>query len=62
MPIGVPLACRLTLQRYDARRLIELGISEIGIGYPRDAAQRPIFEAIAREVIPRLKEEFSARQ
>ena len=42
------------------RRFIDLGISEIGIGYPRDPAQLPIFEAIAREVIPRLKEEFAA--
>jgi alkanesulfonate monooxygenase SsuD/methylene tetrahydromethanopterin reductase-like flavin-dependent oxidoreductase (luciferase family) len=43
------------------RRFIEIGISEIGIGYPRDPAQLPIFEAIAREVIPRLKEEFATR-
>jgi hypothetical protein len=44
------------------RRFIDIGTSEIGIGYPRDRAQLPIFEAIAREVIPRLKEEYAARQ
>jgi alkanesulfonate monooxygenase SsuD/methylene tetrahydromethanopterin reductase-like flavin-dependent oxidoreductase (luciferase family) len=44
------------------RRFIDLGVSEIGIWYPRDAAQLTIFEAIVREVIPRLKEEFAARQ
>jgi alkanesulfonate monooxygenase SsuD/methylene tetrahydromethanopterin reductase-like flavin-dependent oxidoreductase (luciferase family) len=44
------------------RRFIDLGISEIGIGYPRDAAQLPMFEVIAREMIPRLKEEFSASE
>jgi len=44
------------------RRFIDLGVSEIGIGYPRDAAQLAIFEEIAREVIPRLKEEFAAPQ
>ena len=44
------------------RRFIDLGISEIGIGYRHDAAQLPMFEVIAREVIPRLKEEFSASE
>ena len=39
------------------RRFIELGISEIGVGYPR-ANQLSVFEAIARETIPRLKEEY----
>ena len=44
------------------RRFIDLGISEIGISYPRDAAQLAVFEKVAREVIPRLKEEFSSLQ
>ena len=39
------------------RRFIELGISEIGVGYPQ-ANQLSVFEAIARETIPRLKEEY----
>ena len=41
------------------RRFIDLGISEIGIGYPRDAAHLVVFERAAREVMPRLQEEFS---
>jgi alkanesulfonate monooxygenase SsuD/methylene tetrahydromethanopterin reductase-like flavin-dependent oxidoreductase (luciferase family) len=38
------------------RRLIDLGISELGIGYPRYPEHLPVFEKIARETIPRLKE------
>jgi alkanesulfonate monooxygenase SsuD/methylene tetrahydromethanopterin reductase-like flavin-dependent oxidoreductase (luciferase family) len=42
------------------RRLIDLGISEIGIGYPRRAEHLPAFETLAREMLPRLKEEYAA--
>jgi hypothetical protein len=35
-----------------AHRLIELGISEIGLSYPRRDGQVPMFEKIAAEVIP----------
>ena len=35
-----------------AHRLIELGISEIGLSYPRRDAQVPMFEKIAAEAIP----------
>jgi alkanesulfonate monooxygenase SsuD/methylene tetrahydromethanopterin reductase-like flavin-dependent oxidoreductase (luciferase family) len=38
------------------QRLIDLGISEIGIGYPRYPEHLPMFEKIARETIPQLKE------
>jgi alkanesulfonate monooxygenase SsuD/methylene tetrahydromethanopterin reductase-like flavin-dependent oxidoreductase (luciferase family) len=38
-----------------AQRLIELGISEIGIYYPPRPEQLPIFERIAQETIPALK-------
>jgi alkanesulfonate monooxygenase SsuD/methylene tetrahydromethanopterin reductase-like flavin-dependent oxidoreductase (luciferase family) len=41
------------------QRLIDLGISEIGIGYPRYAEHLPMFEKIARETIPRLKERYA---
>jgi len=36
-------------------RLTELGISELGLYFPLVEAQRPMFEKIARGVIPRLK-------
>jgi alkanesulfonate monooxygenase SsuD/methylene tetrahydromethanopterin reductase-like flavin-dependent oxidoreductase (luciferase family) len=36
-------------------RILELGISEIGLYFPVVDAQRPMFERIARDVIPRLK-------
>jgi alkanesulfonate monooxygenase SsuD/methylene tetrahydromethanopterin reductase-like flavin-dependent oxidoreductase (luciferase family) len=37
------------------RRVIGLGISEIGLYYPARDEQRPVFERIARDVIPGLK-------
>ena len=36
-------------------RVMELGITEIGLYWPTRPAQRPMFERIATEVIPRLK-------
>jgi alkanesulfonate monooxygenase SsuD/methylene tetrahydromethanopterin reductase-like flavin-dependent oxidoreductase (luciferase family) len=49
--------CGSTAAFADAmQRLIDLGISEIGIGYPRYPEQLPVFERIARETIPTLKE------
>jgi alkanesulfonate monooxygenase SsuD/methylene tetrahydromethanopterin reductase-like flavin-dependent oxidoreductase (luciferase family) len=44
-----------------ARRLIDLGISEIGVNFPRRDEQVPMFEQIATEVIPALKTEHAAR-
>ena len=41
-----------------AHRLIELGIYEIGLSYPRRDEQVPMFEKIAAEVI--LKAEYAA--
>ena len=38
-----------------AERLIDLGISELGLYYPTKDEQRPVFERIATEVIPELK-------
>ncbi len=38
-----------------AQRVIDLGISEIGLYYPMLDEQRPVFEKIARDVIPELK-------
>jgi alkanesulfonate monooxygenase SsuD/methylene tetrahydromethanopterin reductase-like flavin-dependent oxidoreductase (luciferase family) len=38
-----------------AGRLVELGISEVGLYFPVVAAQRSIFERIAHDVIPRMK-------
>jgi alkanesulfonate monooxygenase SsuD/methylene tetrahydromethanopterin reductase-like flavin-dependent oxidoreductase (luciferase family) len=36
-------------------RVIALGISEVGLYYPAREEQRPVFERIARDVIPALK-------
>jgi alkanesulfonate monooxygenase SsuD/methylene tetrahydromethanopterin reductase-like flavin-dependent oxidoreductase (luciferase family) len=36
-------------------RITELGISEVGLYFPVVAAQRPMFERIAQDVIPRMK-------
>jgi hypothetical protein len=36
-------------------RIRELGISEVGLYFPVVAAQRPTFERIARDIIPRMK-------
>ncbi|HEV2334736.1 MAG TPA: LLM class flavin-dependent oxidoreductase [Stellaceae bacterium] len=43
------------------QRLIDLGISEVGIWYPVRDEQLPVFEKIAAEVIPALKEKHAAR-
>jgi len=40
--------------------MIDLGISEIGVYYPLRAEQIPMFEKIAAEVIPVLKDEHAA--
>jgi alkanesulfonate monooxygenase SsuD/methylene tetrahydromethanopterin reductase-like flavin-dependent oxidoreductase (luciferase family) len=37
------------------RPVIELGMSEIGLYYPSSAQQKPMFERIARNVLPLLK-------
>jgi alkanesulfonate monooxygenase SsuD/methylene tetrahydromethanopterin reductase-like flavin-dependent oxidoreductase (luciferase family) len=36
-------------------RVIALGVSEVGLYYPAREEQRPVFERIARDVIPALK-------
>jgi hypothetical protein len=36
-------------------RLRELGVSELGLYFPILPAQRPAFEKIARDVIPKMK-------
>ncbi len=41
-----------------AQRLIDLGISELGLYYPRRDEEMPIFEKIAAEVIPSLKAKY----
>ncbi len=38
------------------RRLMDLGITEIGLYYPVLDEQKPVFEKIATEVIPQLKQ------
>lgn len=40
------------------QKLIDVGITEFLIYYPFNAEQLPIFEKIAREVIPELKEKY----
>ncbi|MBV8187226.1 MAG: LLM class flavin-dependent oxidoreductase [Alphaproteobacteria bacterium] len=42
-------------------RLLELGISEVGVFYPRRADQIPAFEKIAAETIPALKAKYALR-
>ena len=44
--------------RREVLRLIELGISEIGVYYPRRREQIPTFERIAQETIPALKAKY----
>ena len=36
-----------------------LGFSEIGVYYPMLAEQVPVFEAVASEVMPRLRKSFA---
>lgn len=43
------------------RRLIDLGISEIGLYYPRHDEEMPMFAKIATEAIPMLKAQHAAR-
>jgi alkanesulfonate monooxygenase SsuD/methylene tetrahydromethanopterin reductase-like flavin-dependent oxidoreductase (luciferase family) len=43
-----------------ARRLISLGITELGLYYPMLDEQVPVFEAIARETIPELRREAAS--
>jgi alkanesulfonate monooxygenase SsuD/methylene tetrahydromethanopterin reductase-like flavin-dependent oxidoreductase (luciferase family) len=45
-----------------AERLIDLGISEIGVYYPMRPEQVPMFERIARDVIPELKRKHAANR
>lgn len=39
----------------EATQIIDLGISDIGLYYPLDPAQAPVFEEIARRVLPELR-------
>ena len=41
-------------------RVIALGISEVGLYYPAREEQRPVFERVARDVIPALKTRYAA--
>jgi len=41
------------------QKLVDVGITELLIYYPFNAEQLPMFEKIAREVIPELKEKYS---
>jgi alkanesulfonate monooxygenase SsuD/methylene tetrahydromethanopterin reductase-like flavin-dependent oxidoreductase (luciferase family) len=42
-------------------RVAELGISDVGLYYPLDAAQLPLFERIAVEALPALRAAYPAR-
>jgi alkanesulfonate monooxygenase SsuD/methylene tetrahydromethanopterin reductase-like flavin-dependent oxidoreductase (luciferase family) len=42
------------------QKVIALGISEVGLYYPARDEQRPVFERIARDVVPRLKARHAA--
>jgi hypothetical protein len=39
-----------------ANRLLDLGFTELGLYYPALLSQRPVFETIANDVIPTLRE------
>ena len=43
-----------------ARRIMALGFSELGLYYPVLEEQVAVFETIAREVLPELREAFAA--
>jgi hypothetical protein len=45
-----------------ARQVIELGISDVGLYYPMLERQVPMFERIARNVLPVLKATHAARR
>jgi hypothetical protein len=36
-------------------RMLELGVDEVGLYYPLDEGQVPVFERIALDVLPRLR-------
>lgn len=41
-------------------RVVALGISDVGLYYPLDPAQLPAFERIATDVLPALRERYTA--
>lgn len=41
-------------------RVIELGVSDVGLYYPLDPAQLPVFETIASDVLPELRARHSS--
>ncbi|MDB5059893.1 MAG: hypothetical protein JWO59_3365 [Chloroflexi bacterium] len=41
-------------------RVIEIGVSDVGLYYPLDPAQLPVFEMIASEVLPELRARHSS--
>jgi len=41
------------------RPYIDLGVTEVLLSYPYRDEQLPMFERIAKEVIPELKEEYN---
>lgn len=43
-----------------AERAVELGMNEIGLYFPLDESQRPMFEKIATEVFPRMRSRHGA--
>ena len=44
----------------EVSRIVELGISDVGLYFPLDPAQRSTFERIASEVLPALRARFAA--
>jgi hypothetical protein len=40
-------------------RMVALGISDVGLYYPLDPAQRSTFERIATDVLPRLRSDYA---
>jgi alkanesulfonate monooxygenase SsuD/methylene tetrahydromethanopterin reductase-like flavin-dependent oxidoreductase (luciferase family) len=44
----------------EVSRLVELGISDVGVYYPLDPTQLPTFEVIARDTLPKLRAAYPA--
>ena len=62
-PSGGHMACYESTQAFADRagRLLELGFDELGLYYPPLDRQRPVFDQVAREVIPTLRASHADR-
>jgi hypothetical protein len=56
-PRGGSIAYYDSVARFEdmAGRVLELGVDEVGLYYPLDERQVPVFERIASDVLPRMR-------